>query len=84
MSTAAINSRNRLVMKILKATRALGWPIGTALELDIDQKKQTITISRAKPEKPNAQSTSKATNESPAADQPASSNTESAGSSIKS
>ena len=46
MSQQAINSSRKLLVTLQRNMRAMGWPVGTLLEMDVDQENETITITR--------------------------------------
>ena len=46
MSEAAIHSTRKLLVTLQKGMRAMGWPVGTRLEMHVDQENETITITR--------------------------------------
>ena len=46
MSEAIIHSSRKLLVTLQKNMRAMGWPIGTRLEMHVDQENETITITR--------------------------------------
>ena len=46
MSEQAINSTRKLLVTLQKNMRAMGWPIGTQLIMDVDVDNETISITR--------------------------------------
>jgi hypothetical protein len=46
MSQQAIHSTRKLLVTLQKSMRAMGWPVGTRLEMNVDPENETITITR--------------------------------------
>ena len=46
MSESIIHSSRKLLVTLQRNMRAMGWPIGTRLEMHVDQENETITITR--------------------------------------